>query len=186
MKRFIDISLALLAICILIIPAIAIAFLVRFTSRGPVLYWSRRVGRHGKIFRMPKFRSMKIDAPEVASHLLTSPHLWLTPVGRFLRISSADEIPQIWSIVKGDMSFVGPRPALCNQYELIDLRQKAGINDLLPGLTGWAQINGRDEVTSFEKLKLDLEYLEKKTILFDLRIICLTALRVLAKKNVSH
>lgn len=186
MKRFIDISLALIASFFLIIPLGILALLVRFTSPGPILYWSKRVGRYDVIFEMPKFRSMRIDTPEVATHLLPDPDRWLTPVGDFLRKSSLDELPQLLCILKGDMSFVGPRPALFNQADLILLRKYAGVNQLRPGLTGWAQINGRDELSIEEKVKLDTEYLKAKSFGLDIKILWFTFINVLQKKGVSH
>lgn len=160
--------------------------MVRTTSKGAIIYWSDRVGRHNKIFKMPKFRSMKIDTPAVATHLLPNPDTYLTPIGSFLRKSSLDELPQLWSILKGDMSFVGPRPALFNQHDLIELRTMAGVHNLLPGLTGWAQINGRDELPIPDKVALDVEYLRQKTIWLDIKIILLTGLKVLRRDNVTH
>ena len=159
---------------------------VRLTSRGPVQYWSDRVGRHNRIFKMPKFRSMRIDTPAVATHLLANPNQYLTPIGSFLRKSSLDELPQLWSILKGDMSFVGPRPALFNQHDLIELRTKHGVDALVPGLTGWAQINGRDELPIPEKVKLDVEYLHRKSFMFDLKILWLTFIKVIRRDGVSH
>ncbi|QWD20115.1 sugar transferase [Polynucleobacter paneuropaeus] len=186
MKRFFDITLALITSIFLIIPFAILALLVRFTSPGPILYWSKRVGRCDVIFEMPKFRSMRIDTPEVATHLLTDPGRWLTPVGDFLRKSSLDELPQLWCILKGDMSFVGPRPALFNQADLILLRKRVGVNQLRPGLTGWAQINGRDELSIEEKVKLDEEYLQAKSFGFDVKILWITFINVFQKKGVSH
>ncbi len=186
MKRAFDVLLAILAGLLLLVPIIGVGLLVRLTSRGPVLYWSDRVGRHNIIFRMPKFRSMKVDTPAVATHLLTRPEDYLTPVGSFLRKSSLDELPQIWSILKGDMSFVGPRPALFNQHDLIELRTLAGVHELLPGLTGWAQINGRDELPIPQKVALDLEYLKTKSLSLDIKILFLTGLKVLRRDNVTH
>ena len=168
------------------IPLILVALMVRTTSKGAIIYWSDRVGRHNKIFKMPKFRSMKIDTPAVATHLLPNPDTYLTPIGSFLRKSSLDELPQLWSILKGDMSFVGPRPALFNQHDLIELRTMAGVHNLLPGLTGWAQINGRDELPIPDKVALDVEYLRQKTIRLDIEIILLTGLKVLRRDNVTH
>ena len=159
MKRVFDLLLATLVTLILLVPVLVIALAVRFTSRGPALYWSDRVGQNNAIFKMPKFRSMRVDTPAVATHLLPNPDAYLTPIGSFLRKSSLDELPQLWSILKGDMSFVGPRPALFNQYDLIDLRNQARVSELVPGLTGWAQINGRDELPIPQKVKLDIEYL---------------------------
>jgi O-antigen biosynthesis protein WbqP len=186
MKRVFDLSLALLAGVLLLLPALLVAILVRMTSPGPALYWSERVGRYNRTFQMPKFRSMRIDTPAVATHLLPDPQAHLTPVGSFLRKSSLDEIPQLWSIFRGDMSFVGPRPALFNQHDLIALRTATGIDRILPGLTGWAQVNGRDSLSVPEKVKLDAEYLERRTFWFDLKIIWLTAWRVFKREGVSH
>jgi O-antigen biosynthesis protein WbqP len=185
-KKSFDLVLALLAMPLLLPLIVFVAVLVRLTSPGPVLYWSERVGRHNKIFRMPKFRSMRIDTPAVATHLLQNPDQWLTPIGSFLRKTSLDELPQLWSILKGDMSFVGPRPALFNQDDLIALRTDAGVHELLPGLTGWAQINGRDELPIPEKVKLDAEYLQKRSFGFDLWILWLTFLKVLRRDGISH
>jgi len=185
-KKSFDLVLALLAMPLLLPLIVFVAVLVRLTSPGPVLYWSERVGRYNKIFRMPKFRSMRIDTPAVATHLLQNPDQWLTPIGSFLRKTSLDELPQLWSILKGDMSFVGPRPALFNQDDLIALRTNAGVHELLPGLTGWAQINGRDELPISEKVKLDIEYLQRCSFTFDLGILWMTVLRVLRRDGVSH
>ena len=186
MKRFFDLTLALLALVILMIPIMLVALLVKVTSPGPALYWSDRVGRQNRLFRMPKFRSMRIDTPAVATHLLENPQAWLTPVGPFLRKSSLDELPQLWSILRGDMSFVGPRPALFNQDDLIALRTACGVHALVPGLTGWAQINGRDELPIPEKVRLDAEYLARKSLAFDIRILWLTFVKVLRRDGVSH
>lgn len=186
MKRFFDLMLAILAGCFLLVPVLVVAALVRLTSKGPALYWSDRVGRNNTIFKMPKFRSMQIGTPAVATHLLRNPDAYLTPIGSFLRKSSLDELPQLWSILKGDMSFVGPRPALFNQQDLIELRTRAGVHELLPGLTGWAQINGRDELPIPQKVALDVEYLHRKTFWMDIKIILLTALKVIKRDNVSH
>lgn len=186
MKRLTDIFLALLATLLLILPILLVAVLVRLTSPGPVLYWSDRVGRGNRIFRMPKFRSMRVGTPAVATHLLNNPAIHLTPIGSFLRRSSLDELPQLWSILIGDMSFVGPRPALFNQDDLVALRTQAGVHELQPGLTGWAQINGRDELPIPEKVALDVEYLQRQSFWFDLRIIGLTALKVVRSDGVSH
>ena len=185
-KKSFDLVLALLAIPLLLPLIVLIAVLVRLTSPGPSLYWSDRVGRHNKIFRMPKFRSMRIDTPAVAKHLLHNPNQWLTPIGSFLRKSSLDELPQLWSILTGDMSFVGPRAALFNQDDLISLRTDAGVHELLPGLTGWAQINGRDELPISDKVKLDMEYLQRQSFVFDLGILCMTLLKVFRRDGVSH
>jgi len=186
MKRIFDLSLVFISVIILFIPILLIALAVRLSSNGPVLYWSDRVGRNSKIFRMPKFRSMRTDTPDVASHLLQEPDAWLTPIGNFLRKSSLDELPQIWSVLKKEMSFVGPRPALYNQTDLIALREDAGIDKLLPGITGWAQINGRDELNIEEKVLFDKEYLYKKSIFFDLKIMLLTIIRIIKSDGVKH
>ncbi len=186
MKRFFDLVLAALAILLLSPRLVSLVLAVRMTSPGPAVYWSDRVGRSNRIFRMPKFRSMRIDTPAVATHLLENPAAWLTPIGSFLRKTSLDELPQLWSILVGDMSFVGPRPALFNQHDLIALRSERGVDVLLPGLTGWAQVNGRDELPIPEKVRLDAEYLQRRSFLFDLRIIWLTALKVLRRDGVSH
>ncbi len=185
-KKSFDLVLALLAMPLLLPLIVFVAVLVRLTSPGPILYWSERVGRHNKIFRMPKFRSMRIDTPAVATHLLQNPDQWLTPIGSFLRKTSLDELPQLWSILKGDMSFVGPRPALFNQDDLIALRTDAGVHELIPGLTGWAQVNGRDELPIPDKVKLDIEYLQRRSLAFDLWILWLTLLKVLRRDGVSH
>lgn len=186
MKKSFDLVLALLAMPLLLPLIVLVAVLVRLTSQGPALYWSDRVGRHNKIFKMPKFRSMQIDTPAVATHLLQNPHQWLTPIGAFLRKTSLDELPQLWSILKGDMSFVGPRPALFNQSDLIALRTEAGVHELPPGLTGWAQVNGRDELSVPDKVKLDAEYLQIRSFRFDLWILWLTLLKVMRRDGVSH
>ncbi len=186
MKRLFDLILALFVILALFIPMVVVAIAVKLTSKGPVLYWSDRVGRHNHIFKMPKFRSMKRDTPAVATHLLEDPKSVLTPIGDFLRKSSLDELPQIWNILKGDMSFVGPRPALYNQNDLIELRTQQDIHRLLPGLTGWAQINGRDELPIPDKVALDLAYKKKQSFCFDLKILYLTFAKVLLKDGVTH
>ena len=186
MKRIFDLLLAALATLVLIIPVILVAILVRLTSKGPALYWSDRVGRHNKIFKMPKFRSMQVGTPAVATHLLSNPKAYLTPIGSFLRKSSLDELPQLWNIIKGDMSFVGPRPALFNQHDLIALRTESGVHQLVPGLTGWAQINGRDELPIPQKVALDIAYLKNKSLGLDVKIIFLTGLKVLRRDNVTH
>lgn len=186
MKRLFDIVLALAVSLVLLVPFLLVALAVRLTSTGPVFYWSDRVGRGNAIFRMPKFRSMRVGTPAVATHLLTDPKSVLTPIGSFLRKSSLDELPQLWSILRGDMSFVGPRPALFNQDDLIALRTQYGVDRLLPGLTGWAQINGRDEIGIPEKVSLDVEYMERQSLMFDIRILWLTAVRVLHRDGVSH
>jgi O-antigen biosynthesis protein WbqP len=186
MKRLFDLVLAIMVALPLAGPILVIAALVRLTSSGPVIYWSSRMGRHNRPFLMPKFRSMRTDTPAVATHLLKNPDVWLTPIGPFLRKTSLDELPQLWSILKGDMSFVGPRPALFNQDDLIALRTDAGVHELVPGLTGWAQINGRDELPIPEKVKLDADYLRRRSIGFDLWILWLTLLKVLRRDGVSH
>ena len=186
MKRLFDLSLALAAAAVLLVPVLLVALAVRATSRGPALYWSDRVGRHNRIFRMPKFRSMRIDTPAVATHLLTDPGKYLTPIGPFLRKSSLDELPQLWSILRGDMSFVGPRPALFNQDDLIALRTEQGVDELVPGLTGWAQVNGRDELPIPQKVALDAEYLRHQSLWFDLRILWMTFVKVLRRDGVAH
>ncbi|MBT0571756.1 sugar transferase [Curvibacter sp. CHRR-16] len=186
MKRALDLFLALLLTGCLVVPVVVLALAVRLTSPGPVLYWSDRVGRNNRIFKMPKFRSMRINTPAVATHLLSNPEQWLTPIGSFLRKSSLDELPQLWSILKGDMSFVGPRPALFNQDDLIALRTEKGVHKLVPGLTGWAQVNGRDELPIPQKVQLDAEYLRKQSLLLDLKILWMTAVKVLYRDGVSH
>ena len=186
MKRIFDIILALVLLVVLLIPILVITGLVRLTSKGPALYWSDRVGKHNHLFRMPKFRSMKIDTPAVATHLLEDPKSVLTPICDFLRKSSLDELPQIWNILKGEMSFVGPRPALFNQADLIKLRTEAHIDGLVPGLTGWAQINGRDELPIPEKVELDKYYLHQKSFKLDIKILWLTFMKVIKKEDVSH
>ena len=186
MKRIFDLLLVTLAGIFLLLPALLVAISVRLTSRGPILYWSDRVGRNNKIFKMPKFRSMQIGTPAVATHLLSNPDTYLTPIGSFLRKSSLDELPQLWSILKGDMSFVGPRPALFNQQDLIELRTKAGVHELTPGLTGWAQINGRDELPIPDKVALDVEYLHRRSLRFDIYIIFMTAMKVIRRDGIVH
>ncbi len=186
MKRIFDIWVATIGLTVLTLPMLAIALVVHLTSPGPVLYWSNRVGRSNQIFRMPKFRTMRTDAPVVATHLLKNSDQWLTPIGPFLRRWSLDELPQLWSVLLGQMTLVGPRPALFNQYDLITLRTNLGIHELVPGITGWAQINGRDSLLITQKVKLELEYLRKKSFLFDLKILWMTALKVLSKDGVLH
>jgi O-antigen biosynthesis protein WbqP len=186
MKRVTDVLLVLFAGLIFLLPAILIALLVKVTSRGPVLYWSDRVGQYNSIFKMPKFRSMKIDTPVVATHLLSDSKNVLTPVGAFLRKSSLDELPQLWSILKGEMSFVGPRPALFNQDDLIELRIQKGVHNLIPGLTGWAQVNGRDELPIPQKVELDVEYMQHQSIWFDIAILGRTILKVVRRDGVLH
>jgi O-antigen biosynthesis protein WbqP len=186
MKRIFDIALALIAGMVLFLPLIGTALLVRLTSKGPALYWSDRVGRKNRVFKMPKFRSMQVGTPSVATHLLSNPDAYLTPVGSFLRKSSLDELPQLWNILKGDMSFVGPRPALFNQQDLIELRTQAGVHTLMPGLTGWAQINGRDELPIPQKVALDVEYLHRRSMIFDIYIIFMTAMKVIRRDGIVH
>jgi len=175
-----------MAVVVLAVPLVIIFIAVRLTSAGPALYWSDRVGRHNKIFKMPKFRSMRVGTPAVATHLLTNPKAHLTPIGSFLRKSSLDELPQLWSILVGDMSFVGPRPALFNQYDLIELRTQKNVHILMPGLTGWAQVNGRDELPTPQKVALDAEYLHRQGFWFDIKILWLTFLKVVRRDGVSH
>ena len=186
MKRIFDIALASIALLVLCVPITLIAIAVKLTSSGPALYWSDRIGQHNKIFKMPKFRTMRVGTPAVATHLLNSAESYLTPIGSFLRRTSLDELPQLWSILKGDMSFVGPRPALFNQDDLISLRSEHGVDRLQPGLTGWAQINGRDELPIPQKVKLDTEYLRRQSFLLDIKIIIATFVKVLRKDGISH
>lgn len=186
MKRLFDLILVLIAISALLIIIVLTGILVKFTSKGSVLYWSDRVGKDNHIFKMPKFRSMKMDTPAIATHLLKDPYSALTPIGDFLRKSSLDELPQLWCILKGEMSFVGPRPALFNQDDLITQRTEQGVHKMMPGLTGWAQINGRDDLPIPQKVKLDFEYLQRQSVLFDTKIIWLTFVKVLTRDGVSH
>jgi O-antigen biosynthesis protein WbqP len=186
MKRIFDLLLSLCLVPVLLFPILVIAVIVRLTSKGPALYWSDRVGAGNEIFKMPKFRTMRIETPAVATHLLENPDEFLTPIGRFLRKSSLDELPQLWSVVKGDMSFVGPRPALFNQDDLIASRTEKGVHQLIPGITGWAQINGRDDIPIPTKVKFDTYYLNHRSFLFDLKILFLTFLKVTRAENVSH
>jgi O-antigen biosynthesis protein WbqP len=186
MKRCFDVVGALFATILLLVPCIVVYLLVISTSSGPAIYWSDRVGRNNRIFRMPKFRTMQVNTPAVATHLLTDAKSHLTPIGGFLRKSSLDELPQLWCILKGDMSFVGPRPALYNQDDLIEMRTLKGVSELTPGLTGWAQINGRDELPLDVKVQFDVEYLRRRSFFFDLYIIWETARKVLSRSGVSH
>jgi O-antigen biosynthesis protein WbqP len=186
LKRVFDLCVGGVAALVLTLPIAVVALLVRLTSPGPALYWSDRVGRNNAIFRMPKFRSMRVGTPAVATHLLADPKSHLTPIGSFLRKSSLDELPQLWSILVGDMSFVGPRPALFNQDDLIALRTECGVHELVPGLTGWAQVNGRDELPIPDKVKLDVEYLQRQSLWFDIRILWLTFVKVLRRDGVTH
>ena len=185
-KRVFDLLLALAAAVVLAVPVLLLAVVVRLTSSGPALYWSDRVGRQNTLFKMPKFRSMRVGTPAVATHLLADPATYLTPIGSFLRKSSLDELPQLWSILAGDMTFVGPRPALFNQHDLIELRTQQGVHELVPGLTGWAQINGRDELPIFEKVKLDVEYLQRQSLRLDVWILWLTFVKVIRRDGVTH
>jgi O-antigen biosynthesis protein WbqP len=186
MKRLFDLILVLVAFCLLAVPIVFVWLAVRLSSRGQVLYWSDRVGIHNKIFRMPKFRTMVLGTPAVATHLLNDPNTYLTSIGAFLRKSSLDELPQLWSILVGDMSFVGPRPALFNQDDLIALRTEFGVDQILPGLTGWAQVNGRDELPIPDKVKLDLEYMKRQSLWLDIQILWMTVLKVLRRDGISH
>ena len=181
-----DILFSLIATLLLLSPICIVAILVRLTSKGPILYWSERVGQNNQIFRMPKFRSMRVDTPAVATHLLTDPQSYLTPIGSFLRTSSLDELPQLWSILKGDMSVVGPRPALFNQDDLIALRTQNGVDRLPPGFTGWAQVNGRDELPISQKVAFDVYYLNNQSFWLDMRILWMTVLKVIRRDGVSH
>jgi len=186
LKRGFDLVVALAALVVLSPVLLAVALLVRLDSPGPAIHWSRRVGRDNRIFAMPKFRTMRTDTPDVATHLLEEPGRWITPLGRTLRRTSLDELPQVWSVLLGQMSFVGPRPALFNQDDLVALRTEAGVHALRPGLTGWAQVNGRDELSIPEKVRFDREYLERMSLGFDLRILGMTAASVLRRDSVSH
>ena len=186
MKFFVDVLLALILILFFSIFILLIIAAVRLTSKGPIFYWSDRIGKHNKVFKMPKFRSMLLDTPVVATHLLDSPDSYLSPIGGFLRRSSLDELPQLFSVLKGDMSFVGPRPALYNQDDLISLRTEKGVDKLLPGITGWAQVNGRDELSIPDKVVLDVEYLLRQSFWFDMKILWMTFLKVIKRDGVSH
>jgi O-antigen biosynthesis protein WbqP len=185
-KRLFDILLALLVLLIFLLPMCLVALAIKLSSTGPILYWSQRVGRHNRIFNMPKFRSMRVDTPAVATHLLTKPEQYLTPIGPFLRKTSLDEVPQLWSILSGDMSFVGPRPALYNQEDLIAMRTERGVHTLTPGLTGWAQINGRDELSIADKVDFDTAYLRSRTFVLDLTILWRTFMQVWTRDGISH
>ncbi len=186
MKRIFDLAIASIAVILSIPAMMALTLWVKATSPGPVFYWSDRVGRNNRIFKMPKFRTMRLDTPAVATHLLKYPERYLTPIGGFLRRTSLDELPQLWSILKGDMSFVGPRPALYNQEDLIALRTQCDVHTLTPGLTGWAQVNGRDQLSIPDKVRLDVEYLHRRSFIFDLKILWITFLRVIRRQGVSH
>jgi O-antigen biosynthesis protein WbqP len=186
MKRIFDLLLGVSILVFLVAPMLLISIAVRFSSKGPALYWSDRVGKNNKIFKMPKFRSMLTGTPAVATHLLDNPDVYLSPIGGFLRRSSLDELPQLFSVLKGDMSFVGPRPALYNQDDLIALRTENGVDKLLPGITGWAQVNGRDELSIPDKVALDTEYLNRQSFWFDIKILWMTFLKVAKRDGVSH
>ena len=186
MKQLFDMFACILLLLLLVIPMVIIAIIIKLTSKGPIFYWSDRVGRYNLIFRMPKFRTMQIDTPAVPTHLMTNPKAFLSPLGAFYRRFSLDELPQLFSILKGDMSFVGPRPALYNQDDLVALRTEKGVDKLVPGITGWAQVNGRDELSIPEKVAFDVEYIELQSFWFDLKILFLTLLKVIRRDNVSH
>jgi O-antigen biosynthesis protein WbqP len=186
MKRFFDLIIAVPLLILLFIPMAVLSILIKLTSKGTVLYWSDRIGQNNTVFRMPKFRSMKIETPPVATHLMTDPDRYITKIGRFIRKTSLDELPQIISVIKGDMSFVGPRPALFNQDDLVTLRTSKGIHTLIPGITGWAQINGRDELPIPVKVDYDYYYLQNRSFIFDLKILAITILNVVAGRGVTH
>ena len=186
MKRIFDLFFGVILLLSLLIVMLVISIVIRLTSKGPSLYWSNRVGKNNKIFKMPKFRSMLTDTPAVATHLLDNPDVYLSPIGGFLRSTSLDELPQLFSVLKGDMSFVGPRPALFNQDDLIALRTEKGVNKLLPGITGWAQVNGRDDLSIPDKVALDVEYLNRQSFWFDIKILWMTFLKVVKRDGVSH
>lgn len=185
-KRVIDVLIAFLFLFLLLPLLLTLALLIKATSRGPILYWSDRVGKNNKLFRMPKFRTMKMDTPQVATHLLTTPWAYLTPIGGFLRRTSLDELPQLWSIIIGNLSFVGPRPALFNQNDLVTLRTELNIHQMVPGLTGWAQVNGRDELPIPVKVQLDYEYLQRRSLIFDIQILGMTLFQVIRSEGVQH
>ena len=186
MKRIFDLLLGVVILALLVIPMLLILITVRLSSKGSALYWSNRIGRNNEIFKMPKFRSMLIGAPDIATHLLNTPDSYLSPIGSFLRSTSLDEFPQLFSVLKGDMSFIGPRPALHNQDDLIALRTKKGVDKLLPGITGWAQVNGRDKLSIPDKVALDVEYLNRQSFWFDMKILWMTFLKVMKSDGVSH
>ncbi|WP_370660191.1 sugar transferase [Massilia glaciei] len=186
MKRILDFCMALLAAMLFLLPLLVVSLLVKLTSKGPVLYWSNRVGRDNALFSMPKLRTMQVETPVVATHLLQDPDQFLTPIGGFLRKSSLDELPQLWCILRGDMSVVGPRPALFNQHNLISMRTEQGVHKIRPGLTGWAQVNGRDELPIPEKVKLDVDYVKRQSLVFDMKVILLTILKVVRRDGVTH
>jgi O-antigen biosynthesis protein WbqP len=185
-KKLLDILFSATLLIFLFFPMSLISIMILLSSKGPIIFWSERVGKNGKLFKMPKFRSMNLDTPQVATHLMDNPDEFVFPFGRFLRRTSLDELPQLFSILKGDMSFVGPRPALYNQKDLIALRDKNGLSNMIPGLTGWAQVNGRDELSIPEKVSFELEYIKRKSFWFDLKILWMTFLKVINKKGVSH
>lgn len=185
-KRIFDLIVSICAVTLLMIPMFIIALIIRATSRGPAIHWSKRIGQENKVFLMPKFRSMTIDTPQVATHLMTEPKNYVTSVGQILRVTSLDELPQLWSVIIGNMSLVGPRPALFNQSDLVLLRTQLQIHKLKPGVTGWAQVNGRDELPITEKVKFDREYMERKSFIFDLKILFLTIFKVLGSEGVRH
>ena len=186
MKRLFDLVMGVILLILLVLPMLLTAIAVRLTSKGPALYWSDRIGQGNVIFKMPKFRSMRVDTPAVATHLMTDPNTFLTPIGGFFRRSSLDEFPQLFSVLKGDMSFIGPRPALFNQDDVIALRMEKGVDKVLPGLTGWAQVNGRDELPIPEKVALDIEYMERQSFWFDMKILWLTFLKVFGQDGITH
>lgn len=186
MKRLFDLLVFVVAVVIFSLPMILVAIAVGFTSKGPILYWSKRVGKNNQLFDMPKFRTMRVDTPVLPTHLLGNPDVYLTSIGSFLRKSSLDELPQLWCIFRGDMSVVGPRPALANQQDLIDARTGKGIHLIKPGLTGWAQVNGRDEIALEKKVALDDEYLAKKSLLFDVYVVLLTFYKVVKREGIQH
>ncbi len=186
MKRLFDLLLGFVVLIVLITPMLLIFISIRISSQGSGLYWSKRIGKNSFIFQMPKFRTMQVNTPSVATHLLDNPDAYLSPIGGFLRATSLDELPQIFSVLKGDMSFVGPRPALYNQKDLIALRIEKGVDKLMPGITGWAQVNGRDDLSIIDKVKLDEEYMASKSFVFDLKILFITFLKVIKKDGVSH
>jgi O-antigen biosynthesis protein WbqP len=186
MKRIFDFFASLTLLAFLLFPMLLIAIAIRLTSKGSSIYWSDRVGKNNKIFKMPKFRSMRVDTPDVATNLINNPEAYLSPIGGFLRAFSLDELSQLFSVLRGDMSFVGPRPALYNQEDLITLRTEKGVDKLLPGITGWAQVNGRDELSIHDKVLLDLEYLNRQSFWFDMKILWKTVLKVISRDGVSH
>jgi len=186
MKRLFDLIIVIMASLIFAIPMLVVAVAVGLTSKGPILYWSKRVGRNNLLFNMPKFRTMRVDTPVLPTHLLGNPDAYLTSIGSFLRKSSLDELPQLWCILRGDMSVVGPRPALSNQHDLIDARTEKGIHVIKPGLTGWAQVNGRDEIELVKKVQLDYEYLDKKSLIFDVYVVILTFYKVVKREGIQH